>query len=248
MAPASDNYYIDPEPEDGDAPDSINGGSIRTSSVIFIPQSDEARVDPTSAESSEPATQSGDGLKSYAEPMEITIGMVSLLLQALIMYAVKNESNLNVDTDALGNGFDNYTRRVMDSVLPSPVVAADPPLFQRPGLTIPFDDGLPRTHHHGRPRVNLEEGCGYENTIPIMSEEWSPVRVVVCEHFGEASVQINEWIDKLPYDGVILSPHEFYALEYLHDSILEELIFLDRMAREGGLEAGCVLPVPIHRV
>ena len=143
MAPATDNYYIDPAEED--TPDSVNGGSTRTSSVIFVPQADEAHIDAVPTGSSEPTVWSGGGLKSYAEPMEVTIGMVSLLLQALIMYAVKNESNLQVDTAALGNGFDNYTKSVMDSVLLSPVVAG-PPLFERPGLTIPFDDGLPRAH------------------------------------------------------------------------------------------------------
>lgn len=237
--PAADNYYIEPEEEPATADD----GSKR-SSVIFIPHSDE--VDSVVAEEN-PSSSTSSPVKSRAESMEITISVVSVLLQALIMYVIKNDSNLNVDTDTLGARFDNYTRALLDNVMPEASIFN--PEFERPGLTVPFDDGLPRAYLHDSPKViEPEGGCTFDNSMPIMRDNWSPVRVTVCEHNGEASVQINEWIDKLPYDGVILSPHEFYGLEYLHDSIVDELVFLDRIAREGAMDAGCVLPVPIHHV
>ena len=242
MAPASDNYYRDP-----DEVVTSNEGS-RASSFIFMPKSAETNVTETDGVE-EQETISSHRVTTYAEPLGITISMVSLLLQAFIMYAVKSDTSLDADAGMLGNQFDNYTRSVLDNVMPPQHPDPGPVFFERPGLTIPYDDGLPRHYLEEPPKQSaFDESCGYHNTIPVMSADWSPVRVVVCEHQGDASVQINEWIDKLPYDGIILTPHKFYGLEYLHDSIVDKLIFLDQFSREGGSDAGCVLPIPVHHV
>lgn len=244
---AVDNHYISPQ--------SDAGSSTNRSGSIYVGQADRSTTSSSTYiappyEIGVGAVEEGespqDVVKSYAEPMGITISMVSLLLQSLIMYAVQTDPQLN--TDVMGRNFENYTQSVLDAVvaMPDPHLQA---VHERTGSTIPNDEGLPRQYLRERPKVfDVDEGCGYENTLPVVTSQWSPVRVVVCAYKGKPTVHINEWIDKLPYDGVILSPHEFHALGYLYDSIADEVAFLDRLSREGGLNAGCLLPVPLHHV
>ena len=194
----------------------------------------------------QPLHSSSNFFERNWETLWVVFCLASVVLEAVIVsFVYMSDPKALKDVEHMGEYLVNFSKSVFDTASDREMEFRSMPIQNPRGITpLRIDEGVPRAHWNQKPSyLPPSRGCGFENSFPLTAKSWSPIRGVVCPYEGETTVHLNEWIDRLPYDGVILSAHEYYALSYLHDSIADELVFLDKMSREGVM-AACVLPLP----